>query len=581
MNVLGVAGQLHDAAVALIVDGCLISAAMEERFCRKKHAGLRQVGGLPSEAISFCLYKADLEPSAITDVAYFMDPMLEFRSQMEIRSLRKSVDPIYFEKVERDFKALLENHTRTLHLLGLKFPNARIHLVDHHLAHAASAFYCSNFESAACLTIDHNGEESATRLAVYDKDCRYKTLLDIPFPHSLGFVYESFTHYLGFEYHDEYKVMGLASYGTPIYRTFFEELVPVYNGSYRVNEDLLSPSRDELHLSPLVFEKLGLPRTKGEQVTQRHADIAASLQYVLEDRAVRLARLLKEYSSEQNLVMAGGVTLNVAMNSAIARSGCFDRIFVQPAASDDGTALGAALHIAAKNGRIDLQFKHAFWGPSFTNNQILEKIELYPYPYRLLTDSQVVSSIAKLLDQGKVLGLVQGAMEWGPRALGNRSILADARREDTKDRVNRSIKFREEFRPFAPAVLEESCMQYFDLPCGPQSPYMLFLANAREEYRAVIPAVVHVDGTARVQTVNAETNPLLYKILAEFRSLTGIPIILNTSFNLAGEPIVCTPFDALSTFARSEIDALFMGNYLVVRDEQIFQVIVPTAQSAV
>jgi len=573
MNIIGIAGQVHDASAALVADGRIVGAAAEERFTRRKHVSLLDLGGIPARSIEFCLNRGALRADDVTDVAYFMQPIPDFiyRLRLDVSRANRSL-PYAFKRFRLELR-YLNGHLRTVRALKRHFPSANVHFVDHHTAHANSAYWCSQYQTAAALTLDQKGEQSATRLTHFASDGLQRVVLDIPFPHSIGFLYASLTKYLGFTPNsDEFKVMGLASYGKPNYRHFVEAMAPVTpDGSYRLNEEFISPGWESHHLGPAAIRTLGKPRSRTDPVEQRHADIAASLQQVVEDRAVRLARLLHERTGERRLVMAGGVALNCAMNSAVAALGLFDEIFVQPAAGDEGTSLGAALFVASNSRPPARDFDHSYWGPEYADEDVKAALEACRLPHLKVTADDRAERVARLLSDGMVVALFDGRMEWGPRALGNRSILADPRAIEMKDRLNRKIKFRETFRPFAPAVLEEDCADYFDLPIEGPAPYMLFLATVKREVRSRIPAVVHVDGTARVQTASRRTNRLLWEILTAFKALTGIPVLVNTSFNLAGEPIVCSPSDAIRTFTRSEIDALSIGGFLVARNERLLR----------
>jgi carbamoyltransferase len=450
--------------------------------------------------------------------------------------------------------------------LGYK---GEILFAEHHQSHAASAFLVSPFDQAAILTVDGVGEWATASLAAGSGNS-IRMIKQINYPHSLGLLYSAFTYYLGFKVNSaEYKVMGLAPYGEPkYYDRIMSELIDVHaDGGFRLNMDYFAYAYG-LRMTNGQFEELfeGPPRRPESPLDQRHKDIAASIQKVTEEVMLRLAFTLQSETGFTDLCMAGGVALNCVANGRILRDGPFKNIFIQPAAGDAGGAIGVAkyiYHTLLGNAR-DSELSHVYLGPSFTSGEIESYLNEIGAEYQKLEGEELLRTVARLIADQKVVGWFQGRMEFGPRALGNRSILADARRAENRDRVNLKIKFRESFRPFAPVVLEDHCSEYFDL--DRPSPYMLLVGQVREDKR-VIPSVTHVDGSARIQTVSRETNPIFYDLIAEFYRLTGVPVIINTSFNVRGEPIVCTPEDAFRCFMRTNMDFLVMDHILVDKRE--------------
>lgn len=565
MYILGIAGQGHDAGVALIKDGTLLAAVEEERFARIKHIGIDAAGGLPYKSIAYCLQTAGINAAQIDHVAYFYIPRLEFTRFLAFRAKRFLKDPVAalyygFGQVVRFRSAM-----KTIRLIKQEFPQAQSHQIYHHLAHAASAFFLSPFDKAALLVIDGFGELTATSLGC-GEGTRIRLLREDYFPHSLGLLYGLVTDYLGFESNsDEYKVMGLASYGKPSFQKQFADLVTLHKeGVYKLNIDYFNPGfRGPNYLGTKFYHTFGPARRKGETIGDHHADIAASLQQRLEETVFHVANHLYQVTGLENLCFAGGVALNCSMNGKLKDRTPFQRIFIQPAANDPGTAIGAASYVQhhllghARNGAMT----HAYYGPAYSDEEIKKALDLAKQQYRRLEEAELLGYTAGLLADGKIVGWFQGRMEWGPRALGNRSILADPTRPDMKDVINYYVKHREEFRPFAPSVIEERAQDYFAL--GDMSPFMLFACAVKEEARARLPAVTHVNGTARVQTVARDTNPRFYQLLVEFEKLRGVPVLLNTSFNIMGEPIVCTPRDALRCFAACGMDALVIGNFVL------------------
>jgi carbamoyltransferase len=563
---LGINAAFHDSAACLVRDGSVVAAAEEERFTRIKH-GKRPVPfsawELPYAAIDYCLAEAGIELERCDHVAYSFDPYLLLDERADAISLplepsaapaRSDLGPwgplflSYMVNAERQLLDGAPHHLRKRFVSAKKNRHWRWHFVEHHLAHEASAFLAAPFEEAAVMTIDGRGERTATS---YGELVRggYRRIGQVPLPNSLGLLYERITDYLGFlRSSDEYKVMALASYGK---NTF----VDVLRDGIRVSDD------GSYTVAPLdLAATFGPPRAKGAPLEQRHFDLAHSLQTVLEETVIELARWLKRRTGADDLCMAGGVALNCVLNGHLRDAGIFRDIWVQPAAGDAGTALGAALWTDwCENGRRRAyRMDHAFLGPEYSPAEIEQFLRRSKLPYRLLTD--VADEVAALLAADKIIGWFQGRMEFGPRALGGRSILASPLSPSMQQRLN-EIKDREDFRPVAPVILEEEAPFWFAR--GARSPFMLFVFDVLAHKAEWIPAVRHVDGTARVQTVNRGQHPLYYDLIKAFQRRTGVPVLVNTSFNTRGEPVVCTPRDAIECFWTSPLDALAIGPYLL------------------
>ena len=586
MNILGISAFYHDSAACLVRDGNIIAAAQEERFSRKKHDA-----GFPRQAIDYCLREAGLTDAAQLDlVAFYEKPFLKFDrllstymacAPLGLRSFLKAMPVWIKEKIW--LKATIRDQ---LQYGGpLIFP-------EHHESHAASAFFPSPFEKAAVLTIDGVGEWTTTSVGRGEGN-RVELLADLRFPHSLGLLYSAFTYYLGFRVNSgEYKVMGLAPYGEPTYQnSILSELLDLKpDGSFRLNLHYFDFMAG-LTMTNRAFDRLfgGPPRQPEADLTQRHMDLARSIQDVTEEMMLRLARHAHAITGAPNLCLAGGVALNCVGNGRILREGPFEKIWIQPAAGDAGGALGAALlgwhhyHQQPRtvSGAGDAQHG-SLLGPAYDAADFLQRDEV---PCVELAEDELMSRVARLLEEGKVVGWFQGRMEFGPRALGNRSILGDPRRPDMQEKLNLKIKFRESFRPFAPSVIEERARDCFEL--SETSPYMLLVATVNEGLRvdgekedspdfmtrlktrrSALPAITHVDYSARVQTVAAADNPRFHRLLGEFDRRTGCPVLVNTSFNVRGEPPVCTPEDAYRCFMRTEMDYLVLGNFLLDKEEQ-------------
>jgi carbamoyltransferase len=574
MLTLGINAVYHDSAACLVKDGEVLAAAEEERFTRKKH-GKRPIPfstyELPYFAVEYCLREAGIHLKDVDHVAYSYDPYLLLGSHAHDTAISLPLEPsAHPTPAEWEaawdplFLSSIVNAPRQLtggfpHHLAARFRGARFqhngtegdfqwHFVEHHAAHAASAFYPSPFDEAAVLTLDGRGERATT---TYDfgQGVEIKKLGQVNFPHSLGMLYERVTDYLGFLHSsDEYKVMALASFGKPTYLDYFNSIVEYLGeGQYCLNPFDLN-------------EKFGPSRQKGQEFDEFHADLAHSLQVVLEQTVLKIAGWLHEVTGSPNLVMSGGVALNCVMNARLRDQGPFERIWVQPAAGDAGTALGAALHVDAqmRGQRGSYRMEHAFLGPEFSEDEIETFLKWSKLPYRRAAN--LAEETAELLAADKIIGWFQGRMEFGPRALGARSILASPIHAEMQDRLN-DIKDREDFRPVAPVVLEEHASAWF--VDGGVSPFMLFIYDVRPEKAASIPAVRHVDGTARIQTINRRQNEPYYDLLHAFHKRTGVPVLVNTSFNTRGEPIVCSPRDAVECFWTSPLDALVIGPFIL------------------
>jgi carbamoyltransferase len=575
MLTLGINAAFHDCSAALVCDGDVAAAAEEERFTRIKH-GKRPVPfstwQLPFNAIDYCLQAAGVELRDVDHIAYSFDPSLllpivapEGRFELPVEpsaahpadAVCSPWDPLFLSYVVNAPRQLADG---VPHHLQKRFASdtldhivERWRFIEHHLSHEASAFLASPYSDAAVLTMDGRGERASTSFGIFSAGS-YQRLKQINVPHSLGLLYEDLTRYLGFLHSsDEYKVMALASFGKPLYVREFKEIVQSDgDGGY-----VLQPAR--------LKERFGPPRERGGPLEQDHMDIAHSLQEVLEDTVLDMARWLHARSGAEALVMAGGVALNCVMNARLADEGPFRDVWVQPAAGDAGTALGAALWVdfhEREGGGKRWTMNHAYLGPSYDEAEIEAFLRRSQAPYRRL--ESVAVSVAQLLADEKIIGWFQGRMEFGPRALGARSILASPCDPAMQGRLN-ELKDREDFRPVAPVVMQDRAQEWFDSPRGDTifAPFMLFVFDVLPHQAAKIPAVRHIDGTARVQTVNAAQQPLLYELLREFDRITGVPVLVNTSFNTRGEPVVCSPRDALESFWTSPLDALVIGPFLV------------------
>ena len=554
MITLGINAVFHDAAACIMKNGILLAAAEEERFTHIKH-GKRPIPfttyELPYHAIDYCLSVAGIHINDVDHFAYSFDPsLLDNKEKQE----QYSVYPVYTEmflsaiKNAPDLLADGYPHHLQKRFYGCKAQPEKWHYIDHHIAHAASAFYPSSYSDAAIMVIDGRGEVAATSY-YYASGKNISLIKQVNVPHSIGLLYEKITTHLGFLHSsDEYKVMALASYGKPVYLDAFRKLVHVNNnGTYTI--DVFDP-----------VEIFGEQRKKNDPFEEKQFDIAHSLQKITEETVKQLADWLYEETQQDNLCMAGGVALNCVMNAVIRDNCKFKNIWVQPAAGDAGTALGAAMWINAQQRKDDSLFAmcHAYWGPEYNDDEVEKFLKWTKVPYKKLTN--IAEETAKILAHDKIIGWFQGRMEFGPRALGARSILASPINADMQARLN-DIKDREDFRPVAPVVLEEDADEWFE--DAHYSPYMLFVYKVREDKADKIPAVRHTDGTARIQTINKNQHELYYDLLKEFKKLTGVPVLVNTSFNTRGEPVVCTPRDAIECFWTSPFDALIIQSFLL------------------
>jgi carbamoyltransferase len=600
--ILGISAFYHDSAAALVLDGCIIAAAQEERFTRIKHDP-----AFPTHAVAYCLHEGGLSPAELDYVAFYDKPLTKFERLLEtylayaprgFRSFRLAM-PLWLKDklhMRRTLRSGLGGRTR-----------ARLIFTDHHQSHAASAFFPSPFDQAAIMTLDGVGEWSTATLGVGEGN-QIQLTDQIVFPHSLGLLYSAFTYYCGFKVNSgEYKLMGLAPYGRPIYRdVILDRLMDLRpDGSFWLNMEYFNYCQG-LTMTNRRFHHLfgGPPRPPESSLEQRHMDIAASIQAVTEESVLRIGRHVCQRTGMKHLVLAGGVALNCVANGRLFREGDFDDLWIQPAAGDAGGALGAALFVwyqllnnpRRPTGR-DAQHG-SFLGPGFTNDQISRFLfEHGVSGQHYGEESQLLDHVASLLADGKIVGWFQGRMEFGPRALGARSILGDPRSPAMQATMNLKIKFRESFRPFAPAVMQDRAAEWFDVKPGQESPYMLLVAPVREKrrtyidaeavrtmqhdpdlrrrvniVRSEIPAVTHVDYSARLQTVDEERNPRFYRLLDAFDRLTGCPVLVNTSFNVRGEPIVCTPEDAYRCFLATDMDALVLEDVVVSKDAAIREI---------
>jgi carbamoyltransferase len=590
--VLGISAFYHDSAAAILKDGKLIAAAQEERFSRRKHDP-----SFPRGAINYCLEEAEIDGSDLSAIAFYDDPALTAD-----RIIRSSIafapdSEEFFTTAIKSFFGVKPYFKEQIEgMLNCEVP---IFFARHHYSHAASAFYPSPFDEAAILCVDGVGEWATTSLGL-GKGSEINILKEIRYPHSLGLLYSAFTFYCGFKVNSgEYKLMGLAPYGKPIYADKIRDnLIDIKaDGSFRLNLDFFEFHRGLTLTNDRFNELFGAsPRVRESRITRRDMDLAASIQNVTEEVMLKISYNLRGLTGASRLCLAGGVALNCVANGKILREGIFDNIWIQPAAGDAGGAIGAA-YLADINmlngkrpdltGNADSQ-SGSFIGPEYGDDEILSFLHRSEAVHHKLDDSDSgATEIAGLLAEQKVVGMFSGRMEFGPRALGGRSILGDPRAASTQSRMNLKIKFRESFRPFAPMVLETRASDYFELDSD--SPYMLIVAPVREEHRLIpdtpsdpedmlqivnsvrssVPAITHVDYSARIQTVSENVNPRMFSVLKAFEALTGCPLLVNTSFNVRGEPIVCTPEDAYRCFMRTEIDALVMGNYILYRAEQL------------
>ena len=597
MYILGISAFYHDSAACLLKDGEIVAAAQEERFTRKKHDA-----GFPTHAIQYCLKEAGIAAKDIDNVVFYEKPFVKFERLLEtylafapkgFTSFAKAM-PVWIKDKLFQKSALIKELKATLDE-SVDW-GKRLLFSEHHLSHAASAYYPSPFDSAAVLTLDGVGEWTTTSLAI-GKGSNLKVVKEIHFPHSLGLLYSAFTYYTGFKVNSgEYKVMGLAPYGEPRYADLIrEKLITVADdGSFQLDMSYFDYATG-LTMTNKKFDVLfgGPPRTSETELTQREMDLAASVQKVTEDIVIELARGIAKETGKRNLCLAGGVALNCVANGILLREKIFENIWIQPAAGDAGGALGAALstwYIHHGKDRVTTAdrdaMKGAYLGPEFTDNEIENELTACGANFKKLSEAEMIEEVASALADGKAVGWMQGRMEFGPRALGGRSIIADPRSPVMQKQLNLKVKYRESFRPFAPSVLREDVGKWFEHETD--SPYMLLVADVQNDKRRAmtkeeealfgidklnvprssVPAITHVDYSARIQTVHADTNTKYHAVISKFKEKTGCPLVVNTSFNVRGEPIICTPKDAFKCFMGTEMDVLAVGNYVLYKEQQ-------------
>jgi carbamoyltransferase len=598
--ILGISAFYHDSAAALVVDGDIVAAAQEERFTRKKHDP-----GFPANAIAYCLKEGGVKPEALDYIAFYDKPLTKFDRLLETYL---AYAPAGFKSFRLAMPLWLKDKLHMRRTLRQRFNaarRARLVFTDHHESHAASAFFPSPFDRAAILTIDGVGEWSTATFGVGEGN-KVRLLRQLQFPHSLGLLYSAFTYYCGFKVNSgEYKLMGLAPYGQPLYQdSILKHLIHLQpDGSFWMDMEYFNYCQG-LTMTNDRFHQLfgGPPRSPESMLEQRHMDLAASIQKVTEEIMMRMAREAQRQTQMKNLVLAGGVALNCVANGVLLREGPFENIWIQPAAGDAGGALGAAafvwFHLLDRPRQTDGhdQQKGSLLGPRYSNQQIEQFLGEMQAPHQRYQDeSELLQCVAQIMAEGKIVGWFQGRMEFGPRALGARSIIGDARNATMQATMNLKIKFRESFRPFAPCVLQERVSDYFAMRPDQESPYMLLVAPVLEKHRIAlseadrqkmaaapdlrqrvnvvrssVPAITHVDYSARVQTVDERRHGRYYRLIKAFEQLTGCPVIVNTSFNVRGEPIVCTPQEAYRCFLATDMDALVLEDF-VLRKEQMNQ----------
>ncbi len=576
MIILGINAYHGDSSACLIRDGEIVAAAEEERFRRIKHWA-----GFPTEAIKYCLEEAGVPPQEIDHVGISRNPSAHLHKKvLHVLSRRPSFSLIKDRLANMAKVTDPKNELAQALKISPSELRAQFHNVEHHRAHMSSAFFISPFEEAAILSVDGFGDFVSTMLGEGNGK-QFKVLDHVEFPHSLGLFYLALTQYLGFpKYGDEYKVMGLAAYGEPSYLDEFRKIVRLQSGGlFELDLDFFRHHTEGVEMTwnneqPVVgkaysdelIKKFGPPREPHESITKRHEDIAASLQAMLEEAYFHILNSLYERTKKKTLCLAGGVALNSVANGKIFDRTPFEEVYIQAAAGDAGGALGTAYYIYHQILGNPRKFvmSHTYWGPQYSDGQIEEVLKEYSLNYDMLEQDSLIQRTVGSITQGKIVGWFQGRMEWGPRALGNRSIIVDPRRTEMKDVLNARIKRREPFRPFAPSILLEAVGDYFEKTYP--DPFMIKVYPIKKDKRAVIPAVTHVDGTGRLQTVAREENPLYYDLIKAFGDLTGVPVVLNTSFN-ENEPIVCTPREAIECFLRTKMDVLVLGNFLVERKE--------------
>lgn len=559
MYTLGINAVFHDSSACIFKDGLLLAAAEDERFTGIKH-GKRPIPfstyELPFHAIAYCLETADIHLREIDHIAYSFDPYLLISDKESNEDLKNPWHDLFIAYVQNAPSQLIDGYP---HHLQKRFKDSKVtdwewHYVDHHLAHAASAYLPSPFMDAAILTLDGRGEIATTTYNTASAN-EIKRLSAVHMPNSMGLLYEKITSHLGFLHSsDEYRVMALASYGKPEFEKDFQEIIQTANnGQYTINDKNFTA-------------RFGPPRLKDEPFTSHHFNIAHSLQKAIEKNVLKITNWLYEETKQENLCLAGGVALNCVLNSKISQHSPFKNVWVQPASGDSGTALGAAMHIdqqERKSSTKEFVMDHAYWGPGYTDAEIEKFLNHTKTPYQKMDN--IAEETAQLLQENKIVGWFQGRMEFGPRSLGSRSILASPIDPEMQQRLN-VLKDREDFRPVAPVVLEEEAAEWFQ--GAKTSPFMLFVYQVAANKAARIPAVKHVDGTARIQTINKHQHPLYYQLLKSFQNKTGVPVLINTSFNTLGKPIVCTPHDAIACFWTSAFDALVIGSFLIQKKHE-------------
>ena len=597
MYILGISAFYHDSAACLLKDGDIVAAAQEERFTRKKHDA-----GFPVHAIEYCLKEGGISANQVNSVVFYEKPFVKFERLLEtylafapkgFASFAKAMPLWIKDKLFQKSVLVKELNSSLGDNVNWK---ERLLFSEHHLSHAASAYYPSPFESAAVLTLDGVGEWTTTSLAL-GKGRELKVVKEIKFPHSLGLLYSAFTYYIGFKVNSgEYKVMGLAPYGEPRYAKLIREklVIVAEDGSFQLDMSYLNYATG-LTMTNKKFDALfgGPARTSETELTQREMDLAASVQKVTEDIVIKIARGIAKETGERNLCLAGGVALNCVANGVLLREKIFDNIWIQPAAGDSGGALGAALSVWYLHNNSERKvsverdaMKGSYLGPEFCDEDIEDELKSCGAVYKKLSDIELVDKVATALADEKAVGWMQGRMEFGPRALGGRSIIADPRSSIMQKQLNLKVKYRESFRPFAPSILRENLGDWFEHETD--SPYMLLVADVKENKRLImtedekalfgidklnvprssVPAITHVDYSARIQTVHADTNPRYHAVISKFKEKTGCPIVVNTSFNVRGEPIICSPTDAFKCFMGTELDVLAIGSYILYKGEQ-------------
>ena len=597
MYILGISAFYHDSAACLLSDGKIVAAAQEERFTRKKHDS-----GFPHHSIKYCLKEAGITASQIDNIVFYEKPFIKFERLLEtylafapkgFKSFTKAMPLWIKDKLFQKSALIRELRSKLDENINWR---ERLLFSEHHLSHAASAYYPSPFESAAVLTLDGVGEWTTTSLAI-GSGHNLRVVKEIHFPHSIGLLYSAFTYYTGFKVNSgEYKVMGLAPYGEPRYADLIKKkLITVADdGSFQLDMSYFDYATG-LTMTNKKFHELfgGPPRTSETELTQREMDLAASVQKVTQDVVIELAKGIAKETGESNLCLAGGVALNCVANGVLLRENIFDNIWIQPAAGDAGGALGAALsiwYLHHGNGRTVSKerdaMKGGYLGPEFSDTEIEAELTACGAVFKKLSEYELIDEVATALADEKAVGWMQGRMEFGPRALGGRSIIADPRSPTMQKQLNLKVKYRESFRPFAPSVLREDVSKWFEHDSD--SPYMLLVADvAKDKRRAMtededalfgidklnvqrssVPAITHVDYSARIQTVHADTNPLYHAVISKFKEKTGCPLVVNTSFNVRGEPIICTPTDAFKCFMCTEMAILALGNYMLFKDQQ-------------